>query len=174
MADIAIAPLRVAAADLALPTGPVLFDGLRLSLRPAGSRYSLRAREADVLAGVLGRALPQKIGDSLYGLARLGPDEWYASLPAGEILPTGAGLPVSVVDVSSRAVGILVEGQRAQEVVSCGCPLDLARVGVGQVRRTLFETVEVLMWRESETRIRLDVWRSFAPWLFNALVACAE
>ena len=174
MAEITIAPLKVAAEDLALPKAPVPLDGVTLSLAPSGSRYSLRARDGDVLAGALGRALPQKIGESLYGIARLGPDEWYASLPAGDTMPSGDGLPISVVDVSSRALGIIVDGPRAQAVVNSGCPLDLAHIAVGQVRRTLFETVEVLLWRESETRLRLDVWRSFAPWLFHALVASAE
>lgn len=169
-----IAPIAVSAADLKLGIGPVLGAGMRLSHAPAKARYSLRARDAALLAGVLGRELPAKIGDAADGIACLGPDEWYALLPEGTALPMGEGQPVGVVDVSSRALGFVLEGPGALGVLSSGCPLDLARMGVGRVTRTVFETVEIVVWRESETRWHVEVWRSFATWLWHAFLASMQ
>lgn len=166
-----IAEIAVSAAELKLGTEPVQGEGVRLSHSDPRARYSLRARDAKVLAEVIGRTLPGKIGDTDAGIACLGPDEWYALLPAGTALPRGEGLPVSVVDVSSRALGLVLEGPEALAVLSSGCPLDLARMGVGRATRTVFETVEIVVWREAEDRWHVEVWRSFATWLWHAFVA---
>ena len=166
-----IAEIAVSAAELKLGTEPVEGVGVRLSHAEDKVRYSLRARNASVLAGVLGQALPEKIGDTAGGIACLGPDEWYALLPAGTQLPRGEGLPVSVVDVSSRALGLVLEGPGALAVLSSGCPQDLAKMAVGRATRTVFETVEIVIWREAEDRWHVEVWRSFATWLWHAFAA---
>ena len=166
-----IAPMAVSAADLKLGTEPVEAPGVRLSLAADLVRYSLRARDPSVLEGVLGHKLPTKIGDTSGGIACLGPDEWYALLPEGTKLPLGESVPVSVVDVSSRALGFVLEGPSALAVLSSGCPLDLTLMSVGRATRTVFETVEIVVWRESETRWHVEVWRSFATWLWHAFLA---
>jgi len=166
-----IAEIAVSAAELKLGTEPVEGAGVRLSLADGKVRYSMRARDPAVLEGELGHALPRKIGDTLGGIACLGPDEWYVVLPDNFDLPRGEGLPVSVVDVSSRALGLVLEGPRALEVLSSGCPLDLAKMGVGRATRTVFETVEIVVWREAEDRWHIEVWRSFATWLWHAFLA---
>lgn len=166
-----IAPVAVSAADLKLGSDLVEGTGVRLSHAETKARYSLRARDAAVLAEVLGRALPGKIGDTAEGIACLGPDEWYAVLPEGTTLPKGEGLPVSVVDVSSRALGFVLEGPGALAVLSSGCPLDLAKLAVGRATRTVFETFEIVVWREAEDRWHVEVWRSFATWLWHAFLA---
>ena len=168
-----IAQMATCAADLALPDAPFLADGVRLSLTGEQARFSLRARDRALLEGALGRALPARIGDSLDGIACLGPDEWYALLPAGTMLPLGEDLPVSVTDVSARALGFCVEGQSAVALIASGCPLDVAKFATGRATRTVFETVEIVVWRISDTRFHIEVWRSFAPWLWHALVAAA-
>ena len=144
---------------------------MRLSLAGGHARYSMRARDPAVLTQVLGRSLPARIGETEDGIICLGPDEWYAILPGNCDLPRGDGLPVSVVDVSSRALGFVLEGPGALAVLSSGCPLDLARMAPGRATRTVFETVEIVIWRESETRWHVEVWRSFAPWLWHAFLA---
>lgn len=166
-----IAPIAISAADLKLGTGPVEGAGVRLSLATDLVRYSLRAHDPAVLAEVLGCDLPTRIGDTSAGIACLGPDEWYAVLPDNFDLARGEGLPVSVVDVSSRALGFVLEGPGALAVLSSGCPLDLARLDVDRATRTLFETVEIVVWRESEDRWHVEVWRSFATWLWHAFLA---
>ncbi|GEN98536.1 sarcosine oxidase subunit gamma [Novosphingobium sediminis] len=166
-----IAEIAVSAAELKLGTEPVQGAGVRLSHAGPRSRYSLRARDAKVLAEVVGRTLPGKIGDQAEGVICLGPDEWYAILAEDTVLPRGEGLPVSVTDVSSRALGLVLEGPAALAVLSSGCPLDLANMGVGRATRTVFETVEIVVWREAEDRWHVEVWRSFATWLWNAFLA---
>ncbi len=80
---------------------------------------------------------------------------------------------VSIVDVSTRSIGITMTGPHAAEILTAGCPLDLARMAPGRATRTLFETVEIILIRQSEDRFYIDVWRSFAPWLFAALTAAS-
>ena len=169
-----IAPLTRTAADLTLLAEPFVADGVGIAPAPAMARYSLRARDAALLSSVIGRPLPDRIGDVAEGIARLGPDEWLALLPAGTILPAGAGQPVSVVDVSSRAIGLVVEGQGAAALIATGCPLDVERIAPGRATRTLYETVEIVLWRQSDTRFHIETWRSFGAWLSEALVTAAR
>jgi len=168
-----IAPMKLSAADLSLPAEALVADGVQLALADDYARFSLRARDAAILEGLLGRKLPAKIGETLDGVACLGPDEWLALLPAGTALPLGEGLPVSVTDISSRALGFVVEGPRAVELITSGCPLDVAKFPIGRGTRTVFETVEIVVWRTAEARFHIEVWRSFAPWLWHALAAAA-
>ncbi|WP_428334297.1 sarcosine oxidase subunit gamma [Novosphingobium sp.] len=168
-----IAPLTVAGIDLATGTTPRAghVDGKPVTLANAASqvRLSLRARDSALLAGALGRALPDRIGSHADGVARLGPDEWYALLPEGTPVPDAGGQPVSVVDVSSRAVGFTVIGPGAVAALTRGCPLDLAQFTPGRATRTLFETVEIQIWTLAPDEFHIEVWRSFAPWLWHAI-----
>jgi sarcosine oxidase subunit gamma len=152
-----------------LPGTAITLGGTTLSPAPAMTRYSLRARDPARLAALIGRELPGVMGGCAGGIVRLGPDEFYALLPASDVLPAGEGEPVSVVDVSARAVGIVVEGTGAAQCIMGGCPLDLERMAPGSATRTVFETVEIVLVRESETRFHIDVWRSFAAWLWLSL-----
>ncbi len=170
-----IAPLAVAGIDLATGTAAVngMVSGLPVCIAPAAplTRWSLRARDAGALSAAIGRALPDRIGVVIDGIARLGPDEWYALLPEGTVLPGGAGLPVSVVEVTARAVGFTVEGAGAVAALARGCPLDLAGFAPGRATRTVFETVEVQIWATAPETYHVEVWRSFAPWLWHSLAA---
>lgn len=148
--------------------------GVKLVWAPAAARYSLRARTPQAMSQVIGRKVPSRIGEVTDGVACLGPDEWYALLPEGTELPLGAGLPVSVTDISSRAVGIAVSGPRAAQVIGAGCPQDLAAMKVGAACRTVFETVEMVLWRTGDESFHIEVWRSFSPWLWTALNAASS
>ena len=159
------------AADTLMPGEHLQGKDVSLSLAPPASRWSLRARDAAVLAGVCGLKLPAKIGDVVGGVAMLGPDEWYAVLAAGQTVPAGDNAAVSVVDVSSRSTGLRIEGAGAAELLMTGCPLDLARMAPGRATRTIYETVEIIVIRHGETEFHIEVWRSFAAWLWGALAA---
>ena len=149
-------------------------EGVAIRLAEPMARYSLRARDAQALEDLLGLAVPRQIGASLGDIACLGPDEWLLCAPAGTVLASGSGLPVAITDVSERAVRLLVEGPRAADVLMAGCPLDLDRFAVGRVTRTVFETVEIVVWRLRDDLFAVEVWRSFAPWLQLALTSAAE
>ena len=151
----------------------LVHPGVTISAAAPMRRYALRARDPAALASVTGMALPARIGETAGGIAFLGPDEYYARLPVDTILPDGAGQPVSIVDISARAVGIVLEGERAIDVLAAGCPLDLVKWPIGRTSRTIFETVEIIITREAEARWHVEVWRSFAPWLWAAFSAAA-
>lgn len=161
--------------DTLTPTSPLpvgLFVAAGVTIGASGNlaRYSLRARDAARLTEVTGRTLPAKIGEMAGDILKLGPDEYLAMLPEGTSLPSGEGEPVSIVEVTSRAVGITVTGPRAADVLMAGCALDLSRMAIGQGCRTVFETTEVIIVRKGGQLFHVEVWRSFAPWLWEALV----
>lgn len=152
-----------------VPDEPAVFSDVVIALAAPMARFSLRARDPGELGRLIGRNVPARIGAHEDGLSCLGPDEWLLRLPAGSTVPLGEGLPVSVTDISERAVCFTIEGQNAIKVLSSGCPRDLTRLPDGYVTRTIYETVEIILWRESATRFAVEVWRSFAPWLWTAL-----
>jgi len=165
--------------DLATRNAPVTadpaeFPGVSIALGAPLARWSLRARDAKVLAKAVGQKVPAKIGTTEGGMACLGPDEWLLRLPEGSTIPVGESLPLSVVDISERAITLVLEGPRAIDVLQSGTPRDLSKFAVGEARRTIYETVEMVLIREGEERWAVDVWRSFAPYLREALVTAAS
>ncbi|MFI5013473.1 MAG: sarcosine oxidase subunit gamma [Hyphomicrobiales bacterium] len=108
----------------------------------------------------------------------LGPDEWLLLAedrePSALIAALDAALsplPHSLVDVSHRQIGLRVEGERASLIVNAGCPLDLDlhAFPVGMCTRTVLQKAEVVLWRTAETAFRLEVARSFAPYVWRFL-----
>jgi sarcosine oxidase, subunit gamma len=165
--------------DVLLRTDPLSAEtfsapGVTVSLAPPMARYSLRVREAKALETLLKVKLPRKIGTTEGGIACLGPDEWLMRAATGTAIPTGAGLPLAITDISERALCFIVEGPRAAETIMSGCPLDLGTFAVGRATRTIYETVEVILIREAEDRFQVEVLRSFAPWLWTALTKAAS
>lgn len=147
-------------------------EGVTIRLASPLSRYALRARDPSVIEAIAGCPAPAKVGHFAGDLACLGPDEWL--LRAAEPRSFSLGeVPVSVVDVSDRSVCLIIEGPNAAKVLAVGCPLDLDHFAVGRVTRTLFETVEIVLYRTADESWQVEVWRSFAPWLWTALSAGA-
>lgn len=153
---------------------PYVAAGVTISLAPPMARYSLRARQPQALETVLKIKIPKKIGEMLGGVMCLGPDEWLMRAADGTAIPLGEGLPVAVTDISERSICLTVEGPRAAETLMSGCPLDLDRFAVGRATRTIYETVEIILIREAADRFQVEVWRSFAPWLWAALTTAAS
>ena len=157
-----------------VPETPYLAAGVTISLAGPMQRYALRARRAEDLETVLKAPLPRHIGASEGGIACLGPDEWYLRTKAGAAIPTASGLPVAITDISDRSICLVLEGPRAAEILMSGCPLDLNKFAVGQVTRTIYETVEVIIIREAEDRFHVELWRSFAAWFWIAMTTAAR
>lgn len=155
-----------------IPAEPFVGREVEVRAAPLLARFSLRARHAAELEKQLGRPVPQKIGTSDKGLLCLGPDEWLLLAPVGTTVHADAAT-VAGTEVSDRNVGIVVEGPRAAEVLSAGCPLDFDRFDIGRATRTIFETVEIIVVREAAERFHVEVWRSFAPWLWTAFTTVA-
>ena len=156
------------------PSTPFVGHGVTISLALPMARYSLRARSPQALETLLDVKVPKKIGATHSGIACLGPDEWLMRAPLGTKIPMAEGLAIAVTDVSERSVCLIVEGAAAARLLMTGCPQDLALFAVGKASRTIYETVEIIIIRETEDKFHVEVWPSFAPWLWTALTMAAN
>jgi sarcosine oxidase, subunit gamma len=104
----------------------------------------------------------------------LGPDEWLllATEHDGAALQTTLsdalrGQPASLVDVGHRQIGLVVAGPSAERLLNAGCPLDLdpAAFPVGMCTRTVLAKAEIVLWRSANDTFRLEVARSFVPYV---------
>lgn len=157
-----------------VPATPFVAAGVTISLAAPMKRYSLRARSAQALETLLNVKVPKTIGATEAGIACLGPDEWLLRTNVDKIMPTGAGLPVAITDISERSICLVIEGPRSSEVLMTGCPLDLDAFAVGRATRTVNETVEIIIIRGADDRFEVEVWRSFAAWLWTAMTTAAS
>jgi sarcosine oxidase subunit gamma len=157
---------------------------LGLSAGRAFARHTLRAGEAVLprIADALGFTLPQTACRSASLSERhalwLGPDEWLLLCATDDALGDElavalAGQPHSLVEVSCRQTALIVSGSRAVELISAGCPLDLGlgAFPVGMCTRTLFGKAEIVLWRTGEAQFHIEVWRSFAGYVWGVLEA---
>ncbi len=165
-----------------LGAGSMPGAGATLRALPPACRISLRAdpQVAAAIAAAIGLPLPEAMcrANVLGARAalRLGPDEWLLIGPeaAGESLARVAMAvpgPASVVDVSHRSTALEIAGPRAVAVLGAFCALDLdaAAFPVGMCTRTLLGKAEIVLWRSAAECFRIEVWRSFAPYVWNCL-----
>ena len=148
---------------------PILRAGVTLAVAPPASRYSLRARTTGSLPRIL-RSAPFSGGHAL----GLGPDEWLLILP-DDAPPPVVDAAHALTDIGHRSLALTVAGAKAAALIQCGVALDLslAAFPVGKVTRTLYEGVEIVLWRTGEDAFRIETWRSFADYLFQALELAA-
>lgn len=151
---------------------------------PATTRLIVRG--GGVAVGVIGRAfgvgLPRDPcrakGTDDRAALWLGPDEWLLIAPDGEAERLARALaqavgeePASIVDVSHRQIGVAVAGPAAADALNTFNPLDLDDTAfpIGMCTRTLFGKAEIVLWRTGREAFRIEVWRSFAPYVFGCL-----
>ena len=156
-------------------------DGVaRLVEAEASARLVLRAgsEAAGRIGATLGLDLTSRINraarsESCSAL-RLGPDEWLLIADAeadpwlaARIREAAADLAVSVVDVSHRHAGLVLDGPAVEAVLAAGCPLplDAAVFPMERATRTLFAKAEIVLWRRGPDRFHIEVARSFAPYV---------
>jgi sarcosine oxidase subunit gamma len=113
----------------------------------------------------------------------LGPDEWLlisaghrADETAAALRAALAQLAHSLVDVSHRQVALEVSGPDAPLLLAAGCPLDLdaGAFPAGMCTRTMLAKAEIVLWRTSAGAFRIEVWRSFAPYVGAFLAEAAR
>jgi heterotetrameric sarcosine oxidase gamma subunit len=156
---------------------------------PRCTRLSVRADVA--VAGPLGVALRVALGSTPCranvagerAALWLGPDEWLlvaSDAEAASIMAEAAGVlakhPASLIDVSHRTVAIAVSGPQAEPVLNAFCALDLdPRVfPAGTCTRTVFGKAEIGLWRVTADGFRIEVARSFAPYVLACLEEAAR
>ena len=158
--------------------------GASLAILPAESRFSFRGNAAAARAAgdAFGVRLPETPCRAAARDERaalwLGPDEWLLLAPASEGPDIAASIaralgetPHALVDVGHRDATIGIEGPKAPAVLNAGVPLDLdlAVFPIGMCTRTVFAKAGVVLWRRGAARFRLDVARSFAPYVWRML-----
>jgi sarcosine oxidase subunit gamma len=160
-----------------------------ITLLPPATRFIVRGGEAAIplIGRAFGVALPRDACRAATAPPRaalwLGPDEWLLIAPDGEaeavfatIAAALTGAPASIVDISDRQVGITVIGPRAADAVSAFNPLDLhaGAFPVGMCTRTIFAKAEIVLWRTAPDAFRIEVWRSYAPYVEGLLREAAS
>ena len=159
------------AAEWLVPLGPM-------------TRFVLRGdAAARAIAGhAFGIDLPEQACRAAQSGSRaalwLGPDEYLLLAAEAELAAIRtdfaaalAGHPHSLVDVSHRQVGVVVQGPRAEWLLESQCPLplNLRDFPVGMCTRTVFAKTEIVLWRTAERRFHVEVWRSFSQYLVALL-----
>ena len=170
----------------AVRRGPLAeHEAASIGLCPPATRFIFRGSpEAPPRCGrAFGCALPHEACPAKHAGEQaslwLGPDEWLL-LALGEANPEGlfdameaalGRLPHSLVDVSHRQIGIDVSGPGAAPLINAGCPLDLdlKAFPAGTSTRTVLAKADITLWRQAEDRFRIEVTRSFAPYLLEFL-----
>lgn len=165
--------------------GEAMLGGVTLTASAPRTRLILRGEAAAGAAGAaLGLDIPRKPNRAATAGERaalwLGPDEWLILAPEAQTAALFAslevalaGLPHALVDVSHRQTAILLAGPGCAEALNAAVPLELAETAfpVGMATRTIFEKAEIVLWRTGPERFHLEVWRSFAPYVWTLLDA---
>ena len=167
----------------------------RLVDAPPLARFVFRAQDAAIAPAsqAYGLGLPKEMnrgashGERGKPGARvalhLGPDEWWLIVPEAEgpdvafgLENALAGIPHSLVEVSHRQVGFVLEGEGAASLLNAGCPLDLSERAFpqGMATRTLFNRVGLMIWRIAPTMFRIEIDRTMAPYFVSSLAEAAK
>jgi heterotetrameric sarcosine oxidase gamma subunit len=156
-------------------------------LRPAEHAIRLNIRADTAAAASIGMAIGVLLGTAPCRavIVRdrtalwLGPDEWLVLAPESETALAQQPLAAlgSVVDVSHAYTGIEVAGPRAAWCINAFNTLDLDPhvFPVGACTRTVFGKAQIVLWRAEAELFRIEVARSFAPYVWQCLeLACRE
>ena len=157
---------------------------VELAVLPDAAKMIFRGREAaiDAVGTAFGVAPSREAcrfasqgGRTVYWL---GPDEWMLQAnnenPISVYDALSAALvshSCSLVDVSHRSDAFSVTGRNAAYVLNHGCPLNLslAEFPVGMCTRTVIGKAAVILSRPADHTFHIDVWRSFAPYVWQYL-----
>ncbi len=147
---------------------------LRLSVRASNAAATTIGRALGVLLGTVpNRAVISRDRVALW----LGPEEWLVLAPDSETTlaqragSAGGDHPVSIVDVSHRAVSIEIAGTHAALCLNAFCALDLhpSAFPIGMCTRTLLGKAEIVLWRLGMETFHIEVARSLASYAWHCL-----
>lgn len=157
---------------------------VEMAILPDAAKLIFRGRDAaiDAVGEAFGVTLRREAcrfasrdGRTAYWL---GPDEWMLQA-SGEnpvaicdmLTAAMASHSCSIVDVSHRSDAFSVTGRNAAYVLNHGCALNLSPAGfpVGMCTRTVIGKAAVILSRAADHTFHVDVWRSFAPYVWHYL-----
>ena len=137
--------------------------------------------DAPAVARHTGLVLPEQCLTSAPAMGwhalHLSPDEWLLVGPrdvAERLVASFAGVPVpiSLVDISDRSLGLEVAGELAIHLLGGACPLDLERLDEGLCTRTLLGKAMIMLWRRP-SGWQVNYARSFDAYVTGLLAAIA-
>ncbi|WP_323042130.1 sarcosine oxidase subunit gamma [Gemmobacter sp.] len=115
------------------------------------------------------------------GIAWMSPDEWLILLPrarvAGALATLGTaldGVPHLAADVSDARAVLWLEGDRVREVLAKACPVDIAVMEPGEVRRTRAAQIAVAFWMIDDRTAEVICFRSVAHYALDLFVTLAR
>ncbi len=139
---------------------------------------------AAAVQAAVGLGLPEQrqiAAEGARAVAWMSPDEFLLMLPAdgvAEALEAGRQAAgdgvVTLADVSDARTGFRIQGPRADEVVMKLCPVDIARLPVGEIRRSRAAQIACALWRSGEGEITLLCFRSVAAYARGLLETAAR
>ncbi|MDI9349367.1 MAG: sarcosine oxidase subunit gamma family protein [Candidatus Symbiobacter sp.] len=164
--------------------------GIKLTTAPPAGRFNLRGspeycrRICEKMSLALPPKMLQAAGGNQNAVLWLGPDEYYlytedadkAAHLAASAASNAAPDHGSLVDNSHRFVGFHIEGENVATLLMAYCPLDVtaAAFPVGKATRTIMAKIDVLLWRQSETKFHIEIARSFAQYGLRLLAFAAS
>ena len=161
---------------------------VRAAVLPLATRFILRGG-GDVVApvaeafGVAPPTIPlASAGEGARIALWQGPDEWLliaedgAADLAATLETALAGVFHTLVDVSHRQVAYEVSGPGAARLLNAAVPLDLdlSAFPLGMATRTWLLKAEIGLWRPEAQKFRLEVSRSFGPYVTAILALSAR
>jgi sarcosine oxidase subunit gamma len=168
-------------AGLELPSRPGVAcvsaaeNGHRFVVRGPGEMKGVIQRITDVATPAYIN-LAASVGTT--SVLMLGPDEWlllvapdHAQSIWEAFLRESTRSPCAVVDVTSRDVGLIIDGPLVEGVLNAACPLalDTRAFPPGRATRTLLGKATIILWRQSDGRFHVETGRSFAPYVVGLL-----
>jgi heterotetrameric sarcosine oxidase gamma subunit len=140
-------------------------DAVELTASPPSVRLLIRGDDIAMPPPEPCRAI--QVGDN--HLLWLGPDEFLLIAPEGTT-PLSCN-PAATIDISHRDTALRVSGRRAAWAINAFCALDLhhSAFPVGMCTRTVFGKAEIVLWRTGADEFRIEVARSFAPYVWACL-----
>lgn len=139
---------------------------------------------ANAATGVTGAQMPGQRGISMSeagsGVAWMSPDELLLLVDYDKVQSALADIDVALagahalaLDVSDARAMFTLEGSNAGEVLAKLCPVDVATLPLGEMRRTRAAQVPVALWQAAPERWHVICFRSVAQYVFDLLKGAA-
>lgn len=148
----------------------------RLLLHCAACDASSIAAQAGIELPVTMLRASAKVG---WNALHLAPDEWLLISDHGAAASMTAAFaavraPHSLVDISDRNLGLIVEGPKAAPLLAAASPLDLEGVPLGGCTRTIFGKAMIMLWRIGDETYRIEYARSFDDYVVGMATLVAS
>jgi sarcosine oxidase, subunit gamma len=150
------------------PAAKLVFRGRASAIEAAGRAFGIELPQIACRSAAIGARTAYWLGPDEWLLHDVGadPQTLFASMSAAL-----AGQSHSLADVSHSSEAFAISGPNAAYVLNHGCPLDLSLEAfpIGMCTRTIVNKATIMLSRAEPEVFHVDVWRSFAPYVWQLL-----